>query len=460
MLRMSNCSLLTIILAAGKGTRMCSALPKVLHPLGGRPMIQYVLETTMSLQPERVTLIVSPSQESVVLSAKEINPELVPVIQEQQLGTAHAVLSARSFIENFKGIILILFGDTPLVRPETLSEVLNRFQSSSRPSVVILGMELDDPKMYGRIVTSENNQVEAIIEHNEANEDVRKIKLCNAGVMAIDGNYAIELLEKIMPQVSNQERYLTDIVAIARTEGLKVEVVVAEDSCEFEGINTRQDLAEIEAKLQKRWRSQALKKGVTMIAPETVYLSHDTQIASDVTIHPYVNLGVKTIIEENVTIRSFTEIEGAHIKKGVTVGPFARLRPKTTLEEGVKVGNFVEIKNSILGIETKANHLSYIGDAVIGEKTNIGAGTITCNYDGFNKWKTYIGNGVSIGANSSLVAPLKIGDHAYIGAGSTITKDIAPESLAVARAQVKEIDKGAVALQKRKSTKTHEKDVA
>lgn len=457
---MSDCSLLTIILAAGKGTRMCSALPKVLHPLGGRPMIHYVLDTTMALRPERVTLIVSPSQDLVVSSAKEINPEIVPLIQEQQLGTAHAVLSARSFIENFKGIILILFGDTPLIRPETLSEVLRKFQNPSRPSVVVLGMKLDDPKMYGRIVTSGNNQVEAIVEHNEANEDVRKIKLCNAGVMAIDGNYAIELLEKIMPQISNQERYLTDIVAIARASGLKVEVVIAEDPSEFEGINTRQDLAEIEAKLQKRWRNQALKKGVTMIAPETVFLSHDTQIASDVIIHPYVNVGLKTIIEENAIIRSFTEIEGAHIKKGATVGPFARLRPKTILEEDVKVGNFVEIKNSTLGTKTKANHLSYIGDAVIGEKTNIGAGTITCNYDGFNKWKTYIGNGVSIGANSSLVAPLKVGDHAYIGAGSTITKDIAAESLAVARAQVKEIDKGAVALKKRKSTKIDKKDIA
>ncbi|AIL12991.1 hypothetical protein IM40_04910 [Candidatus Paracaedimonas acanthamoebae] len=457
---MSNGSLLTIILAAGKGTRMRSSLPKVLHPIGGRPMIQYVLETTASLQPEGVALIVNASQESVVLSAREIIPGLIPVIQEQQLGTAHAVLSARSFIENFKGIILVLFGDTPLVRQETLLEILNRFNSPSRPAAVILGMQLDDPKMYGRIVTSQDNQVEAIIEHKEANEEIRKIKLCNAGVMALDGNYAIKLLEKITPQVSNQERYLTDIVAIARTEGLKVEVVVAQDPSEFEGINTRQDLAEIEAKIQKRWRNIALEKGVTMIAPETVYLSHDTQISSDVIIHPYVNLGPKTVIEENVTIRSFTDIEGAHIKKGATVGPFARLRPKTILEEGVKIGNFVEIKNSTLGIKTKVNHLSYIGDAVIGEKTNIGAGTITCNYDGFNKWKTNIGSYVSIGANSSLVAPLKIGDYAYIGAGSTITKDVASKSLAVARAQVKEIEKGAVALQKRKSTQTHEKDIA
>ncbi len=451
---------MTIILAAGKGTRMHSSLPKVLHPIGGRPMIQYVLETAVSLQSEQVALVVSPSQESVALSAQEIIPGLIPVVQEQQLGTAHAVLSARSFIEDFKGIILVLFGDTPLIRQETLLELLNRFKNPSRPAAIVLGMQLDDPKMYGRIVTSQNNQVEAIIEHKEANEETRKIKLCNAGVMALDGNYAVKLLEKIAPQSSNQERYLTDIVVIARHEGLKVEVVIAQDPSEFEGINTRKDLAEIEAKIQKRWRNSALEKGVTMIAPETVYLSHDTQIASDVIIHPYVNLGPKTIIEENVTIRSFTEIEGAHIKKGATVGPFARLRPKTTLEEGVKVGNFVEIKNSTLGIKTKANHLSYIGDAVIGEKTNIGAGTITCNYDGFNKWKTSIGSHVSIGANSSLIAPLKIGDHAYIGAGSTITKDVASESLAVARAQVKEIEKGAVALQKRKSTQTHEKDVA
>lgn len=457
---MSNCSLLTIILAAGKGTRMHSSLPKVLHSIGGRPIIQYVLETAVSLQSEQVALVVSPSQESVALSAQEIIPGLIPVVQEQQLGTAHAVLSARSFIEDFKGIILVLFGDTPLIRQETLLELLNRFKNPSRPAAIVLGMQLDDPKMYGRIVTSQNNQVEAIIEHTEANEEIRKIKLCNAGVMALDGNYAVKLLEKIAPQASNQEQYLTDIVAIARHEGLKVEVVIAQDPSEFEGINTRKDLAEIEAKIQKRWRNSALEKGVTMIAPETVYLSHDTQIASDVIIHPYVNLGPKTIIEENVTIRSFTEIEGAHIKKGATVGPFARLRPKTTLEEGVKIGNFVEIKNSTLGIKTKANHLSYIGDAVIGEKTNIGAGTITCNYDGFNKWKTAIGSHVSIGANSSLIAPLKIGDHAYIGAGSTITKDVAPESLAVARAQVREIEKGAVALQKRKSTQTHEKDVA
>lgn len=451
---------MTIILAAGKGTRMRSCLPKVLHPIGGRPMIQYIVEATAALQPERVALVVSASQESVVSTAREVIPELIPVVQEQQLGTAHAVLSARSFIENFEGIILVLFGDTPLVRQETLGEVLNRFRSPSRPAAVILGMQLDDPKMYGRIVTSQNNQVEAIIEHKEADEEIRKIKLCNAGVMALDGKYALQLLEKITPQASNQERYLTDVVAIARAEGLKVEVVIAQDPSEFEGINTRQDLAEIEAKIQKRWRKIALEKGVTMIAPETVYLSHDTQIASDVIIYPYVNLGPKTIIEENVTIRSFTEIEGAHVKKGATVGPFARLRPTTTLEEGVKVGNFVEIKNSTLGIKAKANHLSYIGDATIGEKTNIGAGTITCNYDGFNKWKTSIGSHVSIGANTSLVAPLKIGDHAYIGAGSTITKDVASESLAVARAQVKEIERGAVALQRRKSTQTHEKDVA
>ncbi|MBN9412909.1 MAG: bifunctional UDP-N-acetylglucosamine diphosphorylase/glucosamine-1-phosphate N-acetyltransferase GlmU [Candidatus Paracaedimonas acanthamoebae] len=456
---MSDCSLLTLILAAGKGTRMRSSLPKVLHPIGGRPMIHYILETASALQPEKVALVVSDSQESVVHSAQEMVPELIPVIQEQQLGTAHAVLSARSFIKNFKGIILILFGDTPLVRHETLLEVLDRFKNPSRPAAVILGMQLDDPKMYGRIVTSHNNQVEAIIEHREANEEIKKIKLCNAGVMALDGNYAVQLLEKITPQISNQERYLTDIVAIARSEALKVEVVIAQDPSEFEGINTRKDLAEIEAKIQNRWRAGALEKGVTMIAPETVFLSYDTQISSDVTIHPYVNVGPKTIIEENVTIRSFTDIEGSHIKKGVTIGPFARLRPTTILEEGVKIGNFVEVKNSTLGIKAKANHLTYIGDAIIGEKTNIGAGTITCNYDGFSKWKTHIGNYVSIGANSSLVAPLKIGDHAYIGAGSTITKDVASESLAVARAQVKEIEKGALALQKRKSTQTHKKDV-
>jgi bifunctional UDP-N-acetylglucosamine pyrophosphorylase/glucosamine-1-phosphate N-acetyltransferase len=457
---MHNSSLLTIVLAAGKGTRMRSSLPKVLHPIGGRPMIHYVLETTVSLQPDQVALVISPSQESVTLSACEIVPKLVSVVQEQQLGTAHAVLSARSLMENFKGIILVLFGDTPLICQETLLKVLDCFKSPSRPAVVVLGMQLDDPKMYGRIITSQENQVEAIIEHKEASEEIKKIKLCNAGVMALDGSHAVRLLEKITPQASNQERYLTDIVALARFEGLKVEVVVAQDPAEFEGINTRQDLAEIESKMQKRWRALALEKGVTMIAPETVYLSHDTQISSDVTIHPHVNLGPETIIEENVTIRSFTEIEGAHIKKGAIVGPFARLRPKTVLEEDVKIGNFVEVKNSTLGTKTKVNHLSYIGDAVIGERTNIGAGTITCNYDGFNKWKTSIGSHVAIGANTSLIAPVKIGDYAYIGAGSTITRDIAPQSLAVARAQVKEIEKGAISLKKKKSTQTHKKDIA
>ncbi len=438
---------------------MRSSLPKVLHPIGGRSMIHYVLETAVELQSEQVALVVSDSQKAVVVEAQRTFPKLLPVVQEEQLGTAHAVLSTRAFIENYKGIILILFGDTPLIRHHTLSKVLNCFQNPSKPAVVIVGMELEDPKTYGRIVTSENNQVKAIIEHKEASENIRKIKLCNAGVMALDGAHAVKLLEKIVPQESNQEYYLTDIVTIARAEGLKVEVVVAQDSSEFEGVNTRKDLAESESKMQERWRNNALEQGVTMISPETVHFSYDTKIASDVMIHPFVNLGPNTIIEQDVTIRSFTDIEGSHIKKGSVVGPFARLRPGTVLEENAKIGNFVEVKNSLLGANTKVNHLSYIGDAVIGQKTNIGAGTITCNYDGFNKWQTEIGDGVSIGANTSLVAPLKIGDEAYIGAGSTITKDIAPQSLAVARAQVKEIEKGAVSLRKKKSTLTYEKDL-
>jgi len=458
-LEIVNNSLFTIILAAGKGTRMCSSLPKVLHSIGGRPMIHYVLETAVALQTEQIALVVNHSQESVIKEAQQTFSKIIPVIQEEQLGTAHAVLSARTFIENFKGIVLVLFGDTPLIRHQTLGEVIDRFSSPSKPAVVVVGMQLDDPKAYGRIVTSKDNQVDAIVEHKEADENIRKIKLCNAGVMALDGVHAIKLLEKILPQESNQEYYLTDVVRVARAEGLKAEVVVAQDPSEFEGVNTRKDLAESETKMQERWRNKALEQGVTMISPETVYLSYDTKIASDVIIHPFVNLGPNTIIEQDVIIRSFSDIEDTHIKNGCTIGPFARLRPGTVLEENVKIGNFVEVKNSTLGAKTKVNHLSYIGDAVVGEKTNIGAGTITCNYDGFSKWQTEIGDGVSIGANTSLVAPLKIGNQAYIGAGSTITKNIAPQSLAVARAQVKEIEKGAISLRNKKSTLTYEKDL-
>ncbi len=439
---MSHSSLRIIVLAAGKGTRMHSRLPKVYHPLGNKPMLAYVLDTAQSLAPEQVVTIISPSMQP-------LEEMTATKIQAEQQGTAHAVLAAKDCLESFDGNLLVLYGDTPLLTSETLHRLLDARKQSPAPSIVVLGMRPDNPTGYGRIVV-EGAEVTAIVEQLDATPAQLQNDLCNSGVMLIDGKIALELLQQIKCDNAKNEYYLTDIVGIAKNQGLGVGYIEAEAE-ELLGINSKQELAAAEAKLQNTWRQQALDRGVTLTDPSTVYFSHDTEIKSDVTIGPNVVFGSKVAIEEGVTIQPFCKIAGATIQSGATIGPFAHIRPDTAVGPNAKIGNFVELKKSTIEDGAKINHLSYIGDSTVGAQSNIGAGTITCNYDGFNKHKTIIGERVSVGANTSLVAPVTVGDDAMIAAGSVITADVAAEAIALSRTPQKVVDNGATRFKRKRS---------
>jgi bifunctional UDP-N-acetylglucosamine pyrophosphorylase/glucosamine-1-phosphate N-acetyltransferase len=424
-------SSLTIVLAAGEGTRMRSALPKVLHPLAGQSLLAHVLAAAPKGAGTAIAVVVGPGHAAVAEETKKIRQEAAIYIQRERLGTAHAVLAAREAIARGADDLLVVFGDTPLISAATFARLRAPLQNGA--ALAVLGFHAADPTGYGRLIV-EDGQLVDIREHADATPVQRTIKLCNAGIMAFDGRRALEIIEKIGNANSKREYYLVDAVAIVRNMGLEA-VVIETSEDEVRGINTKAQLAEAEGVMQARLRKAALDAGVTLIAPETVYLATDTTFGRDVTIEPFVVIGPGVSIADGAVIHSFSHIVQASIGKNASVGPYARLRPGTSLGDGARIGNFVETKAATLEAGVKVNHLSYIGDAHVGANTNIGAGTITCNYDGFGKHKTEIGNGAFVGTNSSLVAPVRIGNGAYIGSGSVITKDVPDDALAVERNQ-------------------------
>jgi bifunctional UDP-N-acetylglucosamine pyrophosphorylase/glucosamine-1-phosphate N-acetyltransferase len=420
---------LTIVLAAGEGTRMRSSLPKVLHPVASQPLLAHVLHAVPKGTGAATAVVIGPNHEAVAAEARRVRPDAATYIQRERLGTAHAVLAAREAMARGADDLLVVFGDTPLISAATFERL--RVPLKNGAALAVLGFRAADPTGYGRLLV-EGDRLVAICEQADASQEERAITLCNAGVMAFDGRKALEIIEKIGHANAKGEYYLTDAVTVVRDLGLEA-VVIETSEDEVRGINTKAQLAEAEQVMQSRLRKAALDAGVTMIAPETVYLAADTTFGNDVTIEPFVVIGPGVSIADGAVIHSFSHIVQASIGKKASIGPYARLRPGTSLGEGVKIGNFVETKAATLEAGAKVNHLSYIGDAHIGEGANIGAGTITCNYDGFDKHRTTIGAGAFVGSNSSLVAPVKIGNRAYVGSGSVITKDVPDDALAVER---------------------------
>ena len=416
-----------LILAAGEGTRMRSALPKVLHRVGGRTLIGHVVEAAKASGASRLSAVVGPEREDVAAEVRKRAQDASVHVQTERLGTAHAVLSAKAALGDGDDLI-VAFGDTPLVRPETFARLSDALKDAD---IAVLGFRPNNPQGYGRLI-EENGNLVAIREEKDASEAEKKITLCNAGIMAFAGRHALSLIEAIGNKNAKREYYLTDAVALARARNLNVTVCEAPEE-EVMGINDRSQLAEAEAELQKRMRKAALDSGVMLVAPETVFFSADTKLGKDVTIEPNVVFGPGVIVKDGATIRAFSHLEGAEVGEGAVVGPYARLRPGTKLGAKTKIGNFVEVKAATFGDGAKANHLSYVGDASVGANANIGAGTITCNYDGYDKHKTEIGEGAFIGSNSALVAPVKVGKGAYVGTGSVVTEDVPDDALAVAR---------------------------
>lgn len=416
-----------LILAAGKSTRMQSTTPKVLHKIAGQPMLRYCIETAAMLKPDKMAVIIGDGM-------GEITDYVTPIptiIQSPARGTGHAVQCGAPFLVGYDGPVLIIYGDTPFLHPGTLQKLIDQIRAGA--AVAVAGFYPDDPAQYGRLVTDQKGGLEAIVEFADCTDAQKTIAFCNAGLMAVDGKQLPTLLRELMPKNAQKEFYLTDLVQLARAKKQHCATIEAEPE-EVAGINTRAQLAAAEEIMQNRLRHKFMTAGVGMIDPSSVYFSFDTQIGADVTIEPNVFFGPNVKIENGVTIKGFSHIEGAYIKTGASVGPFARLRPGTVLNQDVHIGNFVEIKNTRLDKGVKAGHLSYLGDADIGADTNIGAGTITCNYDGVNKHQTKIGADVFIGSNTALVAPVTVGGGAIIGAGSVITENVEAGSLAIGRA--------------------------
>jgi bifunctional UDP-N-acetylglucosamine pyrophosphorylase/glucosamine-1-phosphate N-acetyltransferase len=437
---MSEPGFAAIILAAGEGTRMQSSVPKVLHEIAGRPLIRHVIEALRPLDPAATVVVLGPKAEAV---ARASAPAMVAT-QFPPRGTGDAVRAARDALmpvlmaDGSIRDVLVLYGDTPLLRSETLAQLLAERRRQPEAAIVAAGMRPDDPTPYGRLVLGPDGTLERIVETKDANPEERRIGLCNGGIMAIDARHLFDLVDRIGNDNAKREYYLTDIVGIACGMGLTCRVAEL-PTAELLGVNTRAELAAAEATLQDRLRHAAMAAGATLIAPETVFLSADTRLGRDVVVEPNVIFGPGVTVADNVRIRAFSHLEGATIASGAIIGPFARLRPGAVLEADVHVGNFVEIKETRLGVGAKANHLSYLGDSEIGAGTNIGAGTITCNYDGFNKWRTTIGARAFIGSNTAFVAPVSIGDGAIVAAGSVVTRDVPADALTVARGQ--QVDK-------------------
>lgn len=438
-----------VVLAAGKGTRMKSARPKVMHEVASWPMILHVLKALEPVAAGNRVVVVAEGMATVEAAVAPTQT----VIQKPQLGTGHAVLCARDALSGFRGTVLVVFGDTPLITSETLSKMVAAREAGS--SVVVLGYEPQDPTGYGRLITDSDGGVTAIVEHKDATPEQRKIALCNATAMAIDANVLFDLLDRVGDDNAQGEIYLTSVVELACKDGLSCGVVIASD-IEVMGVDSRAGLARAETLMQERLRSRALDAGVTMTDPSTVYLSADTILGEDVVVGPNVFFGPDVRIGNNVTIKAFSHLEGATVEEGAIIGPFARLRPETTIGREAHVGTFVEVKKSSIEAGAKVPHLTYIGDARVGAGTNVGAGTITCNYDGYDKNFTDIGVGVFIGSNNSLVAPVTIGDGAYTGAGSTITRDVPADSLAVGRGEQFEREGWAIRFRAKKEGKVIE----
>lgn len=421
-------SIALVILAAGKGTRMNSDLPKVLHPIAQAPMLAHAMRAGAALEPERTLIVAGHGAEAVTKTVADIDETAEVVLQNEQLGTAHAVDQTRAALEGFDGDIVVMFGDTPFLSADTLERMA---EARKGADLVILGFKAADPARYGRLVM-QGDSLEKIVEFKDATEAERAITFCNSGLMAAKASTLFDLIAKIGNANASEEYYLTDAVALAREEALKVTAVACDES-ETLGINSRADLAAADAVFQQRARAELLDLGVTLMAPETVYLAFDTHIGRDSVIEPNVVFGPGVTVESGTLIRAFSHLEGCHVSRGAVVGPYARLRPGAELAEGVKIGNFVEVKNAELAEGAKVNHLSYIGDASVGAGANIGAGTITCNYDGVMKHKTEIGAGAFIGSNTMLVAPVKVGNEAMTATGAVITKNIEDGALAIAR---------------------------
>ena len=432
---MARAPLLIIVLAAGKGTRMKSKIPKVMHKVAGRSMLAHVLATASAAGAGGIAVVVGPGMAEVTAEAMRCAPAARVFEQMNQRGTADAVLAARGAIASHKGDVLVMFADTPLIQPSTIERLVAALDSGA--DVAVLGFEAADPTGYGRLVTGADGGLLAIREHNDASAGERAIRLCNSGVMAFRTGDLAGVLDRITPDNAKGEFYLTDAVALLRGDGRTASAIACAGD-EVLGVNSRAHLAAAEAVFQARARAHAMAEGATLIAPDTVWFSHDTVLGHDVIIEPNVFFGPGVTVGCDVRINANSHIEGAVIEDGARVGPFARLRPGARLGVDVHVGNFVEVKNARLERGAKANHLAYIGDGRVGEAANIGAGTIFCNYDGFNKHFTDVGHGAFIGSNSALVAPVKIGDGAFVGSGSVITRDVAADALALERAEQEE----------------------
>ena len=419
-----------IILAAGKGTRMESDLPKVLHKIGGAPLLHHAMLSASALEPDRTIVVTGHGAELVEAAAQDFDPDVIAVRQPEQLGTAHAVRQARSALDGFDGDVIVLYGDTPFITTDTLDQMI---AARAAHDVVVLGFEAADPGRYGRLIM-DGKSLKRIVEFKDATDEERAVTLCNSGVVCADSATLFDLLDAVGNNNAAREYYLPDIVGIANTRGLKTTAVTCAEA-ETLGINSRVELATAEALFQQAKRREMIEDGVMMQAPDTVFLSFDTIIGRDAEIEPNVVFAPGVTVESGARIRAFTHLEGAHVSRGAIVGPFARLRPGAELAEHVHIGNFVEIKNATIDEGAKVNHLTYIGDAEIGARSNIGAGTITCNYDGVMKHRTTIGRDTFIGSNTMLVAPVTVGNEAMTATATTVTKDVPDGAMAIARTE-------------------------
>ena len=423
-----------VILAAGQGTRMRSDTHKVLHPIASRPLLLHLLDRVDALGADKRVVVVGKGREQV--EAAIAGRDVAIAVQAEQKGTGHAVQQAASVLEGYDGPVLVLYGDTPFVEAETLGRMLDRLDGDCGPGVVVLASSPADPAKYGRIILGKGDHIAKMVEFRDATEEERAIRLCNSGMMAVRAADLFRWLAKVSNDNAASEFYLPDVVNIAAAEGRDA-VVIEGDPYETAGVNSRAELAHLELEWQRRRREEVLDEGATLIDPESVWFAFDTKLARDVTVEPHVVFGPGVEVAEGATIHAFSHIEGAIIGAKASIGPFARIRPGTKLAAKTKVGNFVELKKAHIGEGAKVNHLSYVGDAEVGARANIGAGTITCNYDGFGKYQTVIGAGAFIGSNTALVAPVSIGEGAVIGAGSVITEDVEADSLAVERTEQK-----------------------
>jgi len=425
-----------VILAAGQGTRMRSDTHKVLHPIASRPLLLHLLDRVDALGADKRVVVVGKGREQV--EAAIAGRDVAVAVQAEQKGTGHAVQQAASALAGYDGPVLILFGDTPFVEAETLRRMLDRLDGDGGPGVVVLASSPADPAKYGRIILGDGDHIARMVEYRDATEEERAVRLCNSGMMAVRAADLFRWLDKVGNDNAAKEYYLPDVVNVARAEGRDA-VVIEGDPYETAGVNSRAELAHLELEWQRRRREEVLDEGATLIDPESVWFAYDTKLARDVTVEPHVVFGPGVEVAEGATIHAFSHIEGAIIGAKASIGPFARIRPGTRLAAKTKVGNFVELKKAHIGEGAKVNHLSYVGDAEVGARANIGAGTITCNYDGFGKYQTVIGAGAFIGSNTALVAPVTVGEGAVVGAGSVITKDVEADSLAIERNEQKGI---------------------